>query len=198
MTATAVERPLTPAARRILAVAGDLFYERGIHTVGVDLIAREAGVTKKTIYDRFGSKEALVVAYLRHRDQRWRAFMIDRLRRVDDRYARVLAVFDALEEWEAAWDRGCAMVNAYAELSDPAHPGRAVARDQKAWTVELFAQLLDDAGVRGAPMLADQLLVLHEGAVVATHVGGRDSAVTVARAAARALLAAAANPGTSA
>ncbi|NEE13916.1 helix-turn-helix transcriptional regulator, partial [Streptomyces sp. SID7499] len=48
---------MTPAARRALAAAGRLFYDRGIHAVGVDLIAAEAGVTKKTLYDRFGSKE---------------------------------------------------------------------------------------------------------------------------------------------
>ena len=63
---------LTPGARRILDVASALFYERGIHAVGVDTIAAESGVTKRTLYDRFGSKDALVVAYLAERDRRWR------------------------------------------------------------------------------------------------------------------------------
>ena len=66
---------MTPAARRALEAAGRLFYERGIHAVGVDLIAAEAGVTKKTLYDRFGSKEQIVVEYLADRDERWRAFL---------------------------------------------------------------------------------------------------------------------------
>ncbi len=63
---------MTPGARRVLEAAERLFYEHGIHAVGVDLIAAEAGVTKKTLYDRFGSKEQIVVEYLAGRDERWR------------------------------------------------------------------------------------------------------------------------------
>jgi AcrR family transcriptional regulator len=55
---------LTPAARRILDAAAGLFYAQGIHAVGVEAIAAAAHVTKKTLYDRFGSKEALIAAYL--------------------------------------------------------------------------------------------------------------------------------------
>ncbi len=75
---------LTPGARRALDAAGRLFYERGIHAVGVDLIAAEAGVTKKTLYDRFGSKEQIVVEYLADRDERWRAFLAAHLDTVGD------------------------------------------------------------------------------------------------------------------
>src|SRR5690625_6777832 len=60
---------LTPAARAILDAAGDLFYDRGINAVGVDTVAAAAGTTKKTLYDQFGSKAALAVAYLSERDQ---------------------------------------------------------------------------------------------------------------------------------
>ncbi|MFD0541572.1 TetR/AcrR family transcriptional regulator [Actinomadura luteofluorescens] len=73
------DRPLTPAARRVLQTASELFYERGIGSVGMELIAAEAGVTKKTVYDRFGSKDALILAYLRARDERWRAFTTGRI-----------------------------------------------------------------------------------------------------------------------
>src|ERR1044072_3402306 len=87
---------LTPAARRVLDAAAELFYGQGINAVGVDLIARHAGVTKKTLYERFGSKEALVAAYLRERDERWRAWLtaeVDQFPRQDPA-ARVLATFD--------------------------------------------------------------------------------------------------------
>src|SRR5690349_24992420 len=108
--------PMTPAARRALTAAGRLFYERGIHAVGVDLIAAEAGVTKKTLYDRFGSKEQIVVEYLADRDERWREFLFDRLDAVTEPVARVLAVFDASRDWAAEHSpRGCGMVNAHAE-----------------------------------------------------------------------------------
>ncbi|WP_143626387.1 TetR/AcrR family transcriptional regulator, partial [Streptomyces viridosporus] len=115
---------LTPAARRVLEAAGRLFYERGIHAVGVDLIAAEAGVTKKTLYDRFGSKEQIVVEYLAARDERWRAFLAPYLDAAGpEPAARVLAVFEASRAWAAEHgSKGCSMVNAHAEISDPAHP----------------------------------------------------------------------------
>ena len=91
---------MTPAARRALEAAARLFYERGIHAVGVDLIAAEAGVTKKTLYDRFGSKEQIVVEYLADRDERWRTFLAQRLDAARPASAaRVLAVFDASRVW---------------------------------------------------------------------------------------------------
>lgn len=178
---------LTPAARRVLDVASDLFYTRGINTVGMDLIAAEAGVTKKTIYDRFGSKDALVLAYLRARDQRWRGWVRDHLAGVGDARQRVLATFDALQRWlDAGEGRGCAMINACAELSDPAHPGRAVAGEQKRWMRDLLAELVVAAG--GQADLADQLLILHEGAVVARTVAAQERAVECARRGAETLL----------
>lgn len=70
---------MTPGARRVLEAAERLFYEHGIHAVGVDTIAAEAGVTKKTLYDRFGSKEQIVVEYLAGRDERWRELLAGRL-----------------------------------------------------------------------------------------------------------------------
>ncbi|GAA3366506.1 hypothetical protein GCM10017744_073820 [Streptomyces antimycoticus] len=79
---------LTPAARRILDTAAELFYGQGINAVGVDLIAKRSGVTKKTLYDRFGSKEALVAAYLRERDERWRAWLTAEVEKSPPRTAR--------------------------------------------------------------------------------------------------------------
>ncbi|PBO30235.1 TetR family transcriptional regulator [Streptomyces albidoflavus] len=89
-------RPLTPAGRRIAAAAEELFYERGITGVGVDLIAEHSGVTKRTLYNQFGSKDHLVAVYLAERDRRWRSLVqatVDA--RATPRDA-VLAPFDAL------------------------------------------------------------------------------------------------------
>jgi AcrR family transcriptional regulator len=189
------DKPLTPAARRILDVAGDLFYTRGINTVGMELVAERAEVTKKTIYDRFGSKQRLVVAYLRERDARWRAHLTGYVDRADTPRARVAATFDALDAWMAAENpRGCAMVNAYAELSDPEHPGRAVAEEQKRWLRDLYADLVARTGASAPRELADALAMLHEGAVVAQNVTGVDGAARVARTAADALLTAGGSP----
>src|SRR3954469_4602324 len=93
ISGTADEPTLTPAARRILDAATDLFYSRGINTLGVELVAQQRGPTKKAIYDRFGSKEGLVVAYLEARARRWQAHVSDHLARVPGRAAdRAVAV----------------------------------------------------------------------------------------------------------
>ncbi|QLH21044.1 TetR/AcrR family transcriptional regulator [Streptomyces sp. Rer75] len=160
---------LTPAARRVLDAAAELFYGQGINAVGVDLIAKHAGVTKKTLYERFGSKEALVAAYLRERDERWRVWLtaeVDKSPRQDPP-GRILATFDALGVWMHRENpRGCGFVNAAAELPDTGHPARQVISDQKRWLRDYLRGLSEDAGAADPDALADELLMLHEGATV--------------------------------
>jgi AcrR family transcriptional regulator len=170
MGEVAAEIAWTPKARTILETASRLFYECGIAAVGVDLIAEEAGVTKKTLYDRFGSKERLVVEYLRHRDERWRDFLNRRLAETSSApQARLAAVFDASGAWmREAGDKGCSMVNAHAEISDPAHPAYRVIVDQKTWMLDLFRRLGREADLTAPEETARTLMLLHEGALV-TH-----------------------------
>ncbi|MFE6198955.1 TetR/AcrR family transcriptional regulator [Streptomyces sp. NPDC057838] len=181
---------MTPAARRALDAAARLFYERGIHAVGVDLIAAEAGVTKKTLYDRFGSKEQIVVEYLADRDERWRAFLAERLDAAGpDPRERVLAVFDATRDWARELSpKGCSMVNAHAEISDPAHPAHPVITGQKRWMLDLFTRLAADLAPGRADATARALMLLHEGALVAHGLGIFPDALTGAREQAAALL----------
>lgn len=183
---------LTPGARRILDVASDLFYAHGIHAVGVDTIAAESGVTKRTLYDRFGSKDVLVATYLRERDERWRARVTAAVEARGEPVDRALAPFAVLADWVAeATSRGCAFVNAFAELDDADHPARAVIADEKRWLRALFAAELAAAGVAGPDALALQLLVLHEGALVAHAVAAEPGAPAAAGTAARSLVEAA-------
>ncbi|MFG2550323.1 TetR/AcrR family transcriptional regulator [Streptomyces sp. NPDC048581] len=160
---------MTPGARRALEAAGRLFYERGIHAVGVDLIAAEAGVTKKTLYDRFGSKEQIVVEYLADRDERWRAFLAQRLGAARPTPAgRLKAVFEASRAWSAQHSsKGCSMVNAHAEISDPSHPAYPIIAGQKEWMLALFTDLARDVTPDGADRVGRTLMLLHEGALVA-------------------------------
>jgi AcrR family transcriptional regulator len=176
-------RPLTPAGARVLEVASELFYTRGIRAVGVETIAEVAGVTKKTLYDRFGSKDALVAAYLQARDDRWRAWLGEYLDAApDDPRARVLAVFDALDTWMRTYGpRGCGFVNAFAELPDPDHPGHHVAAAQKQWLRATFTEMATAAGAAEPEETARALLVLHEGATVAYSTGVDPDAASVAR-----------------
>jgi AcrR family transcriptional regulator len=189
MTTATAEPVLTPAARRILDAASDLFYSRGITSVGVDLVAEQAGTTKKTIYDRFGSKEGLVVAYLEGRARRWQAHVSDHLARIPGQAAeRAVAVLDALESWLEAAERGCGFVNAYAELSTSSERATALVRAEKQWMRELFGRVLAEGGVEDDGSLARQLALVHEGAIIESTAGGSAYALDDARAAMRTLL----------
>ena len=158
-------RPLTPAGRRIVAAAEELFYHRGITAVGVDLIAEHSGVTKRTLYNQFGSKDHLVAAYLTGRDQRWRSLVRAAVDAADTPVEAVTAPFEALRTWNETNTRGCAFINALAELPDPAHPAHRIAANQKLWLLDLFAELAATAGCPHPASLATRLLVLHEGAL---------------------------------
>lgn len=181
---------MTPTAERILRVASELFYAQGIRAVGVDAIAEAAQTTKKTLYDRFGSKDRLVAAYLDRRQQRWQAFLRDYVERRPPE-DRILAVFDAMEEWqERDARRGCSTINAGAEITNPDHPARILLAPQKIWLRDLLAELAAGAGLREPRSLADQLLLVHEGALVGSSVAELDTTMDAARAAVHTLIAA--------
>ncbi len=151
-----------------------MFYERGIRAVGVDAIAEEADVSKASLYKNFGSKDRLVAEYLRARDERWRGWFegyMDGLSGLPPK-ERLLAVFDAYAEWmESESPRGCAFINAFAEIADPGHPARGVIREQKGWMRDYLAGLASEAGAEEPEELADRLFVLLEGATVADAMG---------------------------
>ena len=185
-----VDEPMTPVGERLVQTASRLFYDRGIRAVGVDLIAADAGTTKKTLYDRFGSKDALVVLYLRRRAERWQTLVLEHLaERPEPGAPRVLAVFDALEGWLAEQWRGCAFVNAYAEMGGTEHPGLPVVHAEKALMRRLFPALAEEAGYADAMRLGAQVHLLYEGAVVLLTAGDDGDALAAARNAAERLLA---------
>ena len=181
--------PHTPAGEKILTTAADLFYHRGIRGVGVDLIADQAGVTKKTLYDRFGSKDALVAAYLTRRHERWAAWFREHLEaRGATGTDQVLVALEVAEEWADDNVRGCAFVNAHGEIGGTEHPGNAVILADKQYMLAAFQGLLRDAGHPDAERLGEQVHLLYEGAMVAHTTRAQPDAFGVARAAARALL----------
>jgi AcrR family transcriptional regulator len=173
---------------RILETADRLFYGQGIRAVGVDTIAAEIGISKRTLYNYFPSKEELIVAYLsRH--------LIPL--RTSDRppLEQILRVFDWLERWFATDTfRGCPFVNAVAELGDAAHPGTKMAvafkEQRRIWLRDALAQL----NVADPDGLATQVAILVEGAIIAALVRGDPGMARAAKAAARVLLTAAGVP----
>ena len=188
--ATTVDDPLTAAGERLAETASRLFYAHGIRAVGVELIAADAGTTKKTLYDRFGSKDALVSLYLRRRAQTWQTTVLSHLAAVPaPGPRRVLTVYDALEAWLGEQWRGCAFVNAYAEVGGTDHPALGVVRAEKSWMRALFTALVHEAGYDATDRLGAQLHLLYEGAIVALTAGDEADALAHAREAAARLLA---------
>jgi AcrR family transcriptional regulator len=158
------------ARQRILDAADRLFYRNGIRAVGVDLIIREAAVTRVTFYRHFPSKESLIEAYLGARAIRARAAvgalrsaMPDDPRSVLDAISRGLA-----EECTLDGFRGCEFINAAAEFADDTAAARRMAADQRRWVLDTTSDLLTELGRPDARQRAETLLMLRTGAYFAT------------------------------
>jgi AcrR family transcriptional regulator len=179
-----------PARERLLAAANELFYEEGVHTVGIDRVIEKAGVAKASLYNTFGSKDELVRAYLEGRHARVSARITAYLERYADPRQKLLGVFEAQGELFAEPGfRGCAFVSASAES-----PGEAVSRaadDYRGWLHGLLTGLAREAGAAEPETLGRQLHMLYDGASLSARMDREPSAAVNARAAAQALLAAA-------
>jgi AcrR family transcriptional regulator len=179
----------TPSARdRLLAAANELFYEQGVHTVGIDRIIEKAGVAKASLYSTFGSKEALVRAYLEARHDTRQKRLMQKLERYHNPRERLLGVFEALRELVVESQfRGCAFMRASAEVS-PDLNVRDVCDDSRAWLRALFVDLARAAGAAQPARLAQQLQVLYDGATVGAQMDRDPAAAVAARSMAAALL----------
>lgn len=189
---TCMTQPATrrrPGLERVLKTADQLFYEGGIHATGVDLIATRANVSKATMYTYFPTKDDLVAQYLRGRSQTWQEHVAHQVEfRGGTATERILTVFDLLGEWFASEGfRGCPFINAEAE-STPDAPGHAVNVSHREWVRGLFAGLLAEAGVTAPDLLARQLEMLYDGAMIGAHTEPDAQWAAAARAAARALV----------
>ncbi|KVO85534.1 TetR family transcriptional regulator [Burkholderia ubonensis] len=196
-------QPGEPGARdRLLDAAEALIYSGGIHATGVDAIVKRSGAARKSIYSHFESKEALVVAALERRDERWMRWFVDAtLARGKTPRTQLLGMFDVLRDWFLQPDfHGCAFLNASGEIADADDPVRIVARAHKArllaFVRERLDALADDAGIerRTLARVARQWLVLIDGAIGVALVSGDATAARDARATAELLLDAVSRP----
>lgn len=170
---------------RILRTADRLFYTQGIQAVGVDTIAAEVGISKRTLYNHFGSKADLIRAYL----ERW-----GQPEPVSDLppAARILAEFDRLERvFVQPTYRGCPFINAVAEAAEPVETVTKLAADFKKARRAWFAACLAELGVADPEGLATQMMLLVDGAVATMLVQGDPRIARAAKDAAAVLLAAA-------
>lgn len=188
--------PVKPdlAGGRVLDAAEELFYARGIQSVGMDEIRDRSGVSLKRLYQLFPSKEKLVVAVLERRDARWHERLIAYVNRVNGPEARILAVFDWLGEWfDEPTFRGCAWINSNGEMGGISPAVAEQARRHKARFKRYLHQLVAEAGL--PPGLSDQLALLADGAMADAGIFANPSAASQARAAAATLIRAARRRG---
>jgi AcrR family transcriptional regulator len=183
-----------PSARdRLLAAAGELFYRQGIRSVGVDEIVAKADVAKMSLYRSFPSKDVLAAAYLEAVDRRyWRWWDETVARHPGDPCAQLRALFRSLvrRTTRADW-RGCPFTNAATEFPERDHPARLVAEANKRELRRRLLGIVRAAGARRPAQLADQLLLLVEGAYVSGQTFGPEGPAAAATEAADALIAAA-------
>jgi AcrR family transcriptional regulator len=175
-----------PARERLLAVASDLFYRRGIRSVGIDEIIAAADVAKMSLYRSFPSKDELAAAYLRELDRDyWRRWEAAVARHPGSPRDQLKELFRTLERWTTRPDwRGCPFTNAATEFPEPDHPARRVAEANKRELRRRLRQLVRAAGARDSQVLADQLMLLFEGAYTSPLTcGSRGPASAVADAA---------------
>lgn len=177
---------------QLAVVAAQLFYTHGITASGVDAIVRQAGVSKPTLYSHYRSKSELVAAALDFHHQARRQMIESYLDQRSNESAEdhLLGVFDWLEDWSRQQGtRGCAFLNAAAELVDPEdEPARQVIRNHKQWWQSLLADLARHAGAKDPLGLADALLLLIDGVSARVLVSGDAGVAASARRVARLLL----------
>ncbi|MET0282690.1 MAG: TetR/AcrR family transcriptional regulator [Steroidobacteraceae bacterium] len=192
-TATAVPEK-TSARERLLAAAQELFYEEGIHTVGIERVIERAGVAKASLYNTFGSKDELIRAYLQARQDSRRARLEQRLGALATPREKVLAIFQDIGEMAGKPDyRGCAFVRASAELSRVSGV-KNICDQSRLWLRALLTDLARAAEARDPEALARQLVLLYDGTAVSAQMDGPCDAGHAARAAATQLLDAAGAP----
>ncbi len=175
-------QPASHAKVRILETANRLFYNEGVHSVGIDRIIAEAGVTKTTLYKYYRSKELLTVAYLELRDNYVREIFAAVSEQSDDPVKRLHLLVEAIAgEAEKPDFRGCPFINATAQFSDPQHPVRLAIAEHRRWYVEQVDQLFREAGHPDPVMATADYFLARDGAYASANLGDPATATAALR-----------------
>ncbi|HEY5833857.1 TetR/AcrR family transcriptional regulator [Streptomyces sp.] len=148
------------ARERILAAATELFTAQGINATGMEQLTSVAGVSKRTLYTHFDSKDALAHAYLQELENG----LLPAITAGPDPRQQLLAVFDHRPQDTAGPVRGCPFLNAAVEVPDPAHPVHRLAAAYKIEFSRRLAAVARRAGARDPEALGEQLALLYDGA----------------------------------
>lgn len=167
------------------------FYREGFHATGMDRLAADTGISKTTMFRHFRTKDDLILAVLRLRDEDFRNWLFRRMEEAGAARAQLLAMFDALGEWFASPEfRSCMFIKAASEYPDPGNPIHAQSAEHKRLLFLQLERVASEAGATEPAALARKLLLLKEGAIVTAHLGHEKDPAGDAKAAAETLLAA--------
>jgi AcrR family transcriptional regulator len=179
MAATAAKK--ASPRQKLLAAADELFYNEGVHTVGIDRVIERAGVAKGSLYYNFSGKDELIKEYLLGRHAAWTARIDAAIAAQTDPVAKILVVFDVLGDLFAEPDyRGCSFMNAVAEASEGG-PELAAAANFRLWLHGMFNELVSPLHLSDPTVVADQLVILYDGAVAAAQMDSSPAAAKTAQ-----------------
>jgi AcrR family transcriptional regulator len=177
-----------PRKEHLVAVAAGLFNEMGYHQCGIDEIMRLSGVSKTTLYKYFPSKEHLVLEVLQRRSK---ALLEQMRRRIEARreleprapaHTRIVEILEIIDEWIGSGSFfGCNFVRAAAEYSDPRDPIRVHAASYKASMRDIVAELLCELPAGRRESVAEQIMVVIDGAITTAQVRRRSDVIESAR-----------------
>ena len=179
-----------PMRERIVEAATALFYARGLRAVSAEKIIAQVGITKVTFYRHFPTKDDLIVAYLERRAQ-WERDAIAGARQAADEVPdvfRIIAEAIGAESCSPGF-RGCPFINAAAEYADPEHPVRRVVDAHRRWFKQTTQDLLDEINVPDSARVADQLVMLRDGAMVSGYLSDPGAVADALYTAGRAVIA---------
>ena len=176
---TVVEQIGPDARRRILECVYELFSTRAVRDVGIDEIVQRSGVAKATLYRHFPSKDALVVAFLQLREERWTYGFVEAgaRGRGGEGEGALLAIFDVFDVWFRQDDfEACAFINVLLELGEE-HPAGRASTEHLENIRGLIRTFAEEAGLRDPEGFARSWHILMKGSIVSAVEGDRDAAV---------------------
>lgn len=184
--------------QQLIQTAFELFYQHGIHAVGINQILQTAGVAKKTLYNHFASKDELIQAVVEYRDVNFYNWLASRLEHVKPGYDGLNELFDAVDDWinnrvSLLTDfYGCFFINTCAEFNDPHHPLHQQCQQHKNRVNGLIERQIRALGISESAIdyVTESISLLKEGAIVMAHVQGDLNSAEKAKAMAWIVLAA--------
>lgn len=167
----------TSMRERLVGAASELFYAEGLRAVSVDKVIERAGTTKVTFYRHFKSKDDLVVAHLELRARQERDGIEGAIGEADGDPDRVFQLIAAqLGEFACMQGfRGCPFINAAAEYPDPESAIRKAVHAHRGWCKDTFRAIVEPLGVEDPRAVADDLMLIRDGAMVAGYLDSTEA-----------------------